>query len=364
MRLYKRGRIYWTWYYPDGKRKDVSTKCRDFRAAELVARRYERLAAAPADAAKDQTTLESACGAFRVERRNRGRAPDTLRYYDTKLGHLLRVLGAATPLDDITATSVDELIAIRLGEGASRSTVAKELGALRGVLRLAKRRGEYSGDVGSVLPEGWSSGYKPRKAHHSREQLDSLLAELPSDRASHVAFIVVTAARLGESVRARRSDFDLARSTIRVRGTKTPCAFREVTVFEHVADLAARAFLGAAQTGPAYRRWSNVRRDLEVACERAGVPKVTPNDLRRTPSKWLVERGAPSNLVAYFLGHSTSRMVELVYGKIDGRQLARAFDAVGIPTAAGLQRAPVNRRRGARAVHRDVKPGKRAKRAS
>lgn len=328
-RLYKRGRIWWTWTYGiNGKRKPQSTKCRDRRAAEAVARRLEREAASPAAASHPTATLKQACDRFQVDRENRGRAADTLEYYETKLGHLLRVFGDDRPIDSIDAIAVDEYIGART-EDASRHTIAKELGALRGVLRLARRRGEFHGDPAAVLPEGWSRGYEPRRRHHTMAQAKRLLLALP-DRAAHLAFVYVTGARWGEASRAERADVDLRAASVRLRGTKTKRSARVVPIFEHVADLARRAHAGAARRGPAFARWGNARRDIAAACVRAKVPVVSPNDMRRSAATWLVERGVPSNLVALFLGHTTSRMVEIVYGHLEGAQLARAFAAVGI----------------------------------
>jgi integrase len=330
-RLYRRGRIWWTWFYDaKGIRRPVSTKCRDRRAAAAVARRHERNAAAPSDPAST-TTLAEACERFQVDRKNRERASKTLEYYATKLGHLLFVFGEERTLDTIDAAAVDDYIAERIDAGASRHTVAKELGSLRGVLRLAKRRGEYNGDPATVLPEGWSSGYKPRKLSLTIPQARKLLQALPAPRRPHIAFILATGARWGESVRARA--VDMGPLSVELRGTKTARATRTVPIFRHASEFAKRARAGAERNGPAFPRWSNVRRDLAAACVAAKLPVVSPNDLRRSAATWLVGRGAPSNLVAYFLGHTTSRMVELVYGRIGGQQLADAFAAVGIAVA-------------------------------
>ncbi len=326
-RLYKRGRIWWTWFYDaDGRRRVKSTRCRDHRAASIVARQLERESAAPGNAASAET-IRGACERLRVDRENRGRSDATISYYETKLGHILRVFGADTLLSEVDPVSVDAYIATRRSEDASIATIAKELGALRGALRLAARRGEYDRDPSSVLPEGWSGGYRPRTRSLTEDQARELIAELRHDRAAHVAFMLATGARLGESIRARRSDIDLDRHVVALRGTKTPGARRIVPVLAHVADLAARAVSGAAKAGPAYAPWPNVRRDIAAACRRAQVPVVSPNDLRRSAATWLIERGAPAHLVAYYLGHVGSRMVERVYGRVDGEALARAFAA-------------------------------------
>jgi hypothetical protein len=44
---------------------------------------------------------------------------------------------------------------------------------------------------------------------------------------------------------------------------------------------------------------------------------VSPNDLRRTYASWLKQRGVDSMVVAKLLGHTSSRMVELVYGHLN-----------------------------------------------
>src|SRR5690606_23168205 len=171
--------------------------------------------------------------------------------------------------------------------------------------------GEYHHDPAVLLPEGWSSGYRPRERSLTIAQAHALLDALPSHRAAHAAHMLAFGSRLGESERARRSDVDLAAGLVLVRGSKTARSWRTIPIPEHAADLAARALLGAAERGSAYRQWGNVRRDLAAAARRAGVPGATPNDLRRSAATWLIERGVPSHLVAYWLGRSEEHTSEL-----------------------------------------------------
>ena len=52
---------------------------------------------------------------------------------------------------------------------------------------------------------------------------------------------------------------------------------------------------------------------------------MSPNDLRRTYASWLKQRGVDSMIVAKLLGHTTSRMVELVYGHLNDAALQAAM---------------------------------------
>jgi integrase len=59
---------------------------------------------------------------------------------------------------------------------------------------------------------------------------------------------------------------------------------------------------------------STVRAELAKACEVAGItPPVRPNELRHTFATIAANSGLPPHVVADVLGHTTTRMVDLVY---------------------------------------------------
>ncbi|MDB4962503.1 MAG: integrase family protein [Myxococcales bacterium] len=84
--------------------------------------------------------------------------------------------------------------------------------------------------------------------------------------------------------------------------------------------------------------WGSITRDLTAACRRAGVPRVTCNDLRRTFSSWLVQKHVSLWVVATLLGHASTRMVELVYGRLDDAVLADAIARLPGGSHAGVTR--------------------------
>jgi integrase len=58
------------------------------------------------------------------------------------------------------------------------------------------------------------------------------------------------------------------------------------------------------------------------------IPFVSPNDLRRTFASWLVQNGVPLLTVATLLGHSSTRMVEKVYGRLSAKNMDDAIAAL------------------------------------
>lgn len=319
MRLYKRGEIYWCWFYDRQKRRvRTSTKCTDRRAAESVAARLEREAADPRRAAANQTSLRDALSRLVLDRQTRARAEGTIKMYRTKGGQLTRVLGGDTPLANIDATSVDRFIAKRLEEGAKRNTIGKELTALRSALKVAKRRGEFLGDVAEVMPVQWSAGYKPRaRVLRKASDLQKLVDELLPDRGAHVCYIIASASRISESHRARRTDIDLDNDLLRVRGTKTDASDATIPIVGWMRPLMEHVIAVRGDVkGPMFRKWGNVGRELAEACDRAGIERLSPNDLRRTHATWLATSGVEPSLLAGMLRHKDTRMVERVYGRI------------------------------------------------
>ncbi len=345
MRLHKRGRTWYTWFYERGVRVHRSTQCQDRKAAESVARQWERDAADPHYAATQAASLSDALQLLlenRSEKAAAGRgSPDTVDFYRKKAGHLVRVLetdegGAYRPfrLKDLTAALVDSYVSARRKEGSAENSIYKELVTLRAALKLALRKGIWDGNPAAIIPVAFAPEYKPRERALSPEELRKLIAQLTADRAARVAFIVATSANWRETELATRADVNEELSFALIRGTKRRLRFRTVPIVSPASkDLLRFAVEHAEGTeGMLFARWSNVRRDLIVACEKAGIPPCSPNDLRRTFATWLRADGLAPDLIAPAMGHADSRMVERVYGRLSPQALgARMAAALGLP---------------------------------
>lgn len=243
-----------------------------------------------------------------------------------KLGHWVRVLGADYPLIDITPGAVDEYVKQRRGEDVTDHTISKELTHLKSVLRLAKRSGCYPHDIATLSPDDLRPGYVPRKRALNRQELLALLSVLEPHRAAVVAICVALGVRWGEAMRLIPSD--IGTETAMIRGTKTAGARRTVPILSLYRPL-----LDAAVPYLPLEPWGNVGRDLGRACARAGIERCTPNDLRRTHATLLVEAGVDRDVVRRLLGHTTTTMVDRVYGQ-------PSPDALGQLAEERLERAP------------------------
>ena len=158
--------------------------------------------------------------------------------------------------------------------------------------------------------------------------MQKLLAQLPPDHAARTAFIVATSACWKESDLAERADVTEDKSAVLIRGTKRTTRYRTVPVMSpETRSLLAYALEHAQGKNRLFAPWSNVRRDLADACERAKITPCSPNDLRRTFAKWMRNAGVPVELIAPAMGHADTRMVERVYGRLSADELAARFAA-------------------------------------
>lgn len=332
--------VYWrngvAWIQFRGKRWSLKTS--DPIAAELAAKRIHRKAKDPTYAAASEVTLSAVCATWlgftpTDSNRRKPPSPETLEMYGYHIGHLKRILGDELVLADLDAAAVDEYIQTRrteaVGKEARRTvgarTVDKELGTLRQILRFALRRGWYHRPLEAVLPESAGGTYEPLNRWLPLEGIRLLMAQLPAARAATCAYIVATNADWCAVERAERWDLGtpkLCTRTVLVRGSKNPKRWREVPVVPPFGELleGPRAWLVAHGSFPA---WGNSTRDLAAACKRAGVPRVTVRDLRRSHGKILRARGVPPHLIGAMLGHVDSRMAEMVYARIEPEDLGR-----------------------------------------
>jgi hypothetical protein len=104
-----------------------------------------------------------------------------------------------------------------------------------------------------------------------------------------------------------------------------------------------RALRGVA-AGLGFQPWGNCSRDLAAACRRIGIPRASMNDLRRSFASWHLHAGVSTYVVSRMLGHTSSTMVERVYGqqtadtlrKLVGEQLEAADPKPRSPHPAPL----------------------------
>lgn len=332
--LYKRGGTWYADYFGrDGKRRRESTRTGDIKVARA---RLRELELQTTDRAAHKTEDLSAALDYFTDVTCAGKADGTIRCYRQKARHVSRLMGE-TLLDKLTRENVERYIATRLDEGAHSHSVHKELVVLRGALTSAKDRDRFHGAL-DVVPE-FDAGYVPRTAYLTPDQFSAMLQFLVppipktakpltlakrkarlNSRALYCLLIAYASPRRGELEALRWEHVDLGRGVIRVPKGKTIA--RTVAI----ADM-LRPWLEAMHggTGPVVEPWANMGRDLPRACERAGVPRCTANDLRRTFASWLVQAGVSNRIVARLLGHTTTRMVDLVYGQLDDATLEAAI---------------------------------------
>ena len=333
------------WYtrirYPDGQLVIKSTGCTDFQAAKLAKRRMERELMAEANDSSYKGKaypLGQALFDFMADRKRRGRSEGTLDMYNKKSKHLVRILGGKTDINALHIQEVEAYVDIRLEEGASRHTVHKELTTFNGMLKTAKARGYLKRRPEDLKLHGFSAQYVPRDRRLSEEELVKVLAELPANRQRQVRFFVFTGASLGEARRCEKRDIDLDGGVLHLPGTKRETRRRRLP-FKHLPRLAdlLRELVDAVPEGQVrlLEPWENIRHDLRDACERAKIEPVSPNDLRRTFGSWLKNRGLDSAVIARLMGHSSTRMVDRVYGRLDDDTLARAMAQLADLTVGG-----------------------------
>ena len=352
MRLFRRGGEgpwYAWWYGPDGARHQRSTKQLDRKAAEAVAREWERESADPAVAAANKTTVETALTAFVAHVREEAHAGHgslaTADFYAKKSGHPLRILGSDTPLAKIDAAAMDGYVTQRRGEGASEHTLAKELTTVRQALDLARRRGKYTLDPAVVVPKV-SARYVPVERWLTVDEVKRLLGTLTPDHGAQVAWMVAVGGDWSAVARARRSDVTGGGQYVRVRGSKRETRDRVVPlVLDASRELLEFALEHAEGKGDVlFTPWQNVGRDIKAACARVGIDDCSPNDFRRSLGHWLRAAGVPPHLIAQVLGHSTSAMAERVYARpsaaVLGELLAHHALAAGVSAGVSPAAAP------------------------
>lgn len=303
-RLYKRGGIWYCWGYgSNGKRWRESTKQIDRKAAEIVSREIARRRAADSSADAPIKLHEALMMVAAADKRaNRSKA--TADILKLKGRHLVAFFGAAFNIRALTRGDLEEYADRRIAH-VSRHTAAKELWILRRACRVSG-----AGWTDSLMPD-LGRVHTPRDRWLTWGEYERLRAVLSPERRLYLDAFVYTGCRRSELYAIIGADIDGER--LLIRGTKTDEAHRWVPIAAPIKAMLAKR---AALPGPLFAWWDKDTRDLNAACKRAGIPPVSPNDLRRTFASWLANAGVSPLVTARLMGHTSTRMVERVYARL------------------------------------------------
>ena len=249
-------------------------------------------------------------------------------------------------VDDVEA-ALDRLASKKRkgGRPLGRSALVKVRSVLGQVLDHAERRGMVNRNVARAAELTPTAKRTERRTALGPADARTLRTQLAGDRLGAMFLVMLTVGlRPGEAAGMMWNDVDLDAATLTVRHAvrlergrpvvtdelKTKASRRTLSLPAATVD-ALRAHK-AAQTAErlAAPSWPevglvfttrhgttlsapNMRRDLARLCAEAGVPVVSPNELRHSAASILSDAGVPLEQIADVLGHATTRMLEQTY---------------------------------------------------
>lgn len=304
--------IWWAVYYADGKRIRCSTGLTDRRAAEEWLKQREREAVDLSPVSKKALLSEALTKIVQ----SHGIGDNTKRMYVQRGAQIMETLGDVN-LFELTRDDVHRHIGMRLGKKISRSTVHKEIITIKRCLEIV------GAPVDCTRKLEFKFVYKPRSRWLTFNEYIALTLRLPDRKKIWVTLACYTGGRRSEVDSMLCEDVDFERNSIRIRGTKTADSdriipmhntLRTILLFDNVHN----------RKGPIVGLWQRVNADLKAACERANIAPASPNDLRRTFCSWMMQAGLSANVVRRLMGHTSTKMIDLVYGQFDWKTLEGA----------------------------------------
>ncbi len=248
----------------------------------------------------------------------RGGRPRTIQAYASHFALFSRFLGE----DDLRAFREDTLLEYPTwlaswrgphtrGQGCTPNTIHAHLASLRSFAAWLVRRGDLKRNPTEKLP----GVRRPRRLHRSVpvEWLDRIIAADLSARDRALLLVAQTCGlRRQELVNLNLEDLDLEHQALVVRdgkgGDERALPLAPATI------AAIEVWLGerGREPGPLFTGCRGMRLGqqgvggvLSAAARKAGLPHITPHQLRHTWATQAVNEGVPVHVVQAALGHAS-----------------------------------------------------------
>jgi site-specific recombinase XerD len=282
---------------------------------------------------------------FDTTLRTRGMGEQTRRAYGSDLGQLAK-WASAQELDPggVDARALRRYAGVLSERGASRSTVARKLAAIRAFYRVLVERGEIEASPADLVASPKRDSHLPTVLSRSEvaELLDRMPTETPLDLRDRAMFELAYSSglRAAELVDLDVDSLDRDGEELRVegKGSKTRILPAGEQAWSAIDDYLSRGrselvAANAARSEPAlflsrtgHRLATNdVRRRLRIALRRAGVQAAaSPHALRHSFATHLLDGGADLRAIQELLGHGSLSTTQ-TYTRVESKRLRKAY---------------------------------------
>lgn len=291
--------------------------------------------------AKPRFTLDQAFGLYDAHARGLASSADIERGSTV----LLAGLGGETGLHQLTDAMVAQYVAKRRGTYTERrrgrdakgkparkllseGSINRELTLLRSV--LIKARDAWGADVATI---NWKAHRlhepDPRSRYLSSDDAERLIAGAAAHLRAPIEFALLTGLRLGNIIGLdwRQIDMRARQITMQVKSRKPGGKLHVLPITADMLVLLANQ--GPQDKGPVFRYQGKAigswTRSWRTALRRAGIVDFRWHDLRHTAASWMVQGGAPLDMVQDVLGHEDIRTTQR-YAHRDTDAKARAME--------------------------------------
>lgn len=316
LRRYKNSRY---WYAritrPDGSRNNwKSTRKTSKRDAERVAQQWD----AAESSGRTVVTLEQALQLLAIHMKRHNDKPSTMEVLELKGRWLCKGFGHNRDIATIKLADTEAYLDERRRAGRKDATIAKELGYLVAALKRCFKLNLYAGNFDAVWPDALAKQFPGKTRWITWDEYLRILDEIYAQWRDHLIVYVSTGIRFAELYTLHTRD--IRNGILRVRGTKTDGAVREIPLSAEAAEVLNRRAQSSTDgtlfelTSPDIKSQKRAwLRALASACRRLKIQHVSTNDCRRTFASWCWHRGIDKELVIRWMGHSSAAMVDRVY---------------------------------------------------
>jgi integrase len=312
--LFKRGEVWWSYFYRDGVRHQYSTGTPNRRQAETIEakrkeevnnQRYQIIESDPNVTVGELAARFLASGSAR-------------RHHAYHLKFLLPYF-SEFPTLRLTKSLAEEFRAMRKKQNPAikDATINRDLSVLRHILYWAVDE--------QLIAANPLARLKMARERRTRRQILSVAEEqlLLGAASGHLHTMIIcaldTGMRRGEITSQRWEDIDFPRKLLFVTRSKTPEGeSREIPLSERLHQLLAKdqqpEGLIVGYRGRAVRI---VKRSWKTALKNAGIRHVRFHDLRHTFNTRLMEAGVLQEIRMALMGHSPGSKVHATYTHIE-----------------------------------------------